>query len=183
MSDRTQALLLETPIKMAQIANEDIVEDARATRPGVQWKIDLERARLLTESYKQTEEEPMVIRRAKALANILDNMTIYTRPTELLVGNIASTPDGVCHYPEFQYKWVERETAPGAVYGDLLDEKTREEMIELDKYWKNLAVHHMFKKNLPETLSSMIYMFQWDSSTPNYEKILKFENNFFLTKG
>ena len=34
-------------------------------------KVCLERARLVTQSYKETEGEPMVIRRAKALKKIL----------------------------------------------------------------------------------------------------------------
>ena len=39
-------------------------------------KLCIERARLLTKTYKLTEGEPIVLRRAYALANILDNMTI-----------------------------------------------------------------------------------------------------------
>ena len=49
-------------------------------RKGV--KICLERARLLTESYKKTEGQPMVLRRAKGLASILENMTIYIKDRE-----------------------------------------------------------------------------------------------------
>ena len=40
-------------------------------------EIGVERARLVTESYKQTEGEPYIIRRAKALKYILENMTIF----------------------------------------------------------------------------------------------------------
>ena len=39
-------------------------------------KLCLERGRLVTEAYKATEGEPMVIRRAKSLAHILENMTM-----------------------------------------------------------------------------------------------------------
>lgn len=51
-----------------------------------------ERTRHYTESFKQTEGEPMSIRRAKALAHHLDHMEISIRPHELIVGNYASDP-------------------------------------------------------------------------------------------
>ena len=49
-----------------------------------------ERARYWTESYKQTGGQPAVVRRAKALANVLENMTVFIAPDEWLVGYIAS---------------------------------------------------------------------------------------------
>lgn len=51
-----------------------------------------ERTRHYTESYRETEEEPTSIRRAKALAYHLDNMRIFIRPHELIVGNYADDP-------------------------------------------------------------------------------------------
>jgi len=36
-------------------------------------KLDLQRSRLMTESFKQTDGEAMVMRRAKALAHVLNN--------------------------------------------------------------------------------------------------------------
>ena len=40
-------------------------------------KLCIERSRLVTESYKRTEGEPEIIRRAKAFSHLLSNMTIY----------------------------------------------------------------------------------------------------------
>ena len=120
MSARTQALMVSTPIKALQVALDELSEDARATRPGFAWTLDLERARLLTESYRQTENEPMKLRRAKALAHILNNMTIYIREGEMIVGNYASNSDSVPFYPELSWKWIKRETAEDQVYSTML---------------------------------------------------------------
>ncbi len=54
-----------------------------------------EKIRLLTESYKGTEGEPLIIRKAKALAHYLDNKKIYIEDDELIVGNVASKPMGI----------------------------------------------------------------------------------------
>ncbi len=40
-------------------------------------EIDIERAQLLTEFWKESENLPLIIRKAKALKHILNNMTIY----------------------------------------------------------------------------------------------------------
>ncbi len=173
MSTRTQTLMVNTPIKAQQIALAELSEDVRATRPGFKWALDLERARLLTESYKQTEGEPMALRRAKALAHILSNMTVYIRPGELIVGNYASDSDSVPFYPEFAWKWIVRETAPGAVYSGMLADEGREELKEICSYWGDLSIHHRLRKYLPEDLVDMFWIFNWESTTPNYEKILE----------
>ena len=52
MSARTQALMVQTPIKAQQVALTELSEEVRATRPGFAWTLDLERARLVTESYR-----------------------------------------------------------------------------------------------------------------------------------
>lgn len=173
MTERTQKLMMNTPIKSLQVANIEIADDARANRPGMKWTLDLERAKLLTESYKQTEGKSMVLRRALGLRHVLENMTIYIRPEELIVGNFASTPDSVVHYPEFSYKWVERETAPGQIYSDMLNEDERKELSKIDKYWENLAIHHLFKNIIPKDLYNEFYVFNWESATPNFEKLFK----------
>ena len=173
MTERTQKLMMETPIKSLQVANLEIADDARANRPGMRWSLDLERAKLLTESYKQTEGMPMVLRRALGLRYILENMTLYIRPGELIVGNFASTPDSVVHYPEFSYKWVERETAPGQIYSDMLNDEQRRELKAIDKYWENLAIHHLHKNIIPKELYNEFYVFNWESATPKFESLFK----------
>jgi len=172
MTQRTRDLMLSTPIKSTQIAQKFIADDIRANRPGMKWVYELERARLLTESYKQTEGEPMVLRRAKALAYILEHMTLYIRPGELIVGCFASGPDSCAHYPELQYKWVERETGSGMVYSDLLNDEEKKELKEIDSYWEKYAVHHIFNRYLPADLLDVTFMFGFEYQTPNYEKIL-----------
>lgn len=173
MSSRTQALMVNTPIKAQQVALKELSEDARARRPGLKWSLDLERARLLTESYQATEGEPMVLRRAKALEHILANMTVYIRPEEMIVGNYASNSDSVPFYPEFAWKWIVRETAQGEVYSSLLTDEGREELKEICSYWGNLAIHHRLRKYLPEDLADVLWVFNWESTTPNYEKVLQ----------
>lgn len=171
MSVRTQELMLKTPIKAQQVALEELSEEVRATRPGYTWTLDLERARLVTQSYGMTENEPMVLRRAKALAHILDNMTLYIRDEELIVGNFASNPDSVPFYPELAWKWIKRETAEGQVYSSMLDDEERKELNEICEYWGNFSLHHKLKGYLSDDLKDVFWIFNWESATPNYDTI------------
>ncbi|MBU2644341.1 hypothetical protein KKI24_06495 [bacterium] len=173
MSARTQELMINTPIKALQVALEEVSEDARATRPGFAWTLDLERARYLTESYRRTENEPMPIRRAKALAHILENMTIYIRPGEMIVGNYAIDPNSVPFYPELSWKWIKRETSKGKIYENMIDDDGRRELDEICAYWGNSSIHHKLRGYLPEALQDVFWVFNFESTTPDYNKIFQ----------
>jgi len=69
-------------------------------------EICIERARLVTEAYKETEGEPTAVRRAKALRKVLEEMSIYISDGELIVGNQASKIRNAPLFPEYSYKWI-----------------------------------------------------------------------------
>ncbi|MBM4463921.1 MAG: hypothetical protein FJ012_11465, partial [Chloroflexi bacterium] len=141
-------------------------------------KVCLERARLITESYKETEGEPMITRRAKALKKILENMTIYIQPKERLVGNMASDAHSLPLYPELSWRWLEK--ALDNEYQHLLDDEGKKELKEINKYWRKLSVHGMERNLVPEHLKPYtgytpvtIFSYTWDMVLPNYEKIFQ----------
>ena len=68
-----------------------------------------ERAVLYTESWKATEGQATVYRRARAFECILQNMTIMIKPGELIVGNQAEYPVASPVFPEYGNGWLERE--------------------------------------------------------------------------
>ena len=101
--------------------------------------IESARARLVTESYKETEGEPIITRRAKAFAHVLRNIPIIIRDDELIVGSSTIAPRGCQTFPEFSYEWLEAELDTVATRtADPFDiaEETKAELKEADKYWK-----------------------------------------------
>lgn len=60
-----------------------------------------ERAVLYTESFKQTEGEPYILRKAKAFAHTLAHMTVYIESDSLIFGNQASSNFAAPVFPEF----------------------------------------------------------------------------------
>ncbi len=60
-----------------------------------------DRAILITEGYKNACADPIVIRRAKALANVLNKMTVRIFDEELIVGDQSVSQQAGHNYPEF----------------------------------------------------------------------------------
>ena len=101
--------------------------------------IESARAKLLTESYQQTEGEPVVTRRAKAFQHILENIPIIIREEELVVGSSTIAPRGCQTYPEFSYEWLEAEfdtVETRSADPFYISEETKAELREVHKYWK-----------------------------------------------
>lgn len=129
-----------------------LVENLYAKMP----EIESARAILITESYRQTENEPMVIRRAKAFAHILENIPIVIRDLELIVGSTTIAPRGCQTYPEFSYEWLEAEfdtVETRSADPFYISEKTKQELKEANAYWKGkttseLATSYMEQETL-----------------------------------
>jgi len=102
-------------------------------------EIESARAKLITESYKSTEDKPIVMRRALAFEHILDNIPIIIREGELVVGSTTIAPRGCQTYPEFSYKWLEAEfetVATRKADPFYIADQTKKELLEADAYWE-----------------------------------------------
>ncbi|MBZ5582374.1 MAG: glycyl radical protein [Acidobacteriia bacterium] len=62
--------------------------------------LSIERARLLTEFYRQAPALSAPVLRASALAYVMEHRTIYIGPDELIVGERGTAPKGAPTYPE-----------------------------------------------------------------------------------
>lgn len=132
-----------------------LVENLYAKMP----EIESARAVLITESYKQTENEPMVIRRAKAFQHILENIPIVIRDLELIVGSTTLAPRGCQTYSEFSYEWLESEfdtVETRSADPFYISEQTKRELKEANAYWKGKTTSELATAYMePETLLAM----------------------------
>ncbi len=179
---KSEALNLKDKLKIKAVRNvrRGYAEDESARgmyRPGI--TLDIQRSRLLTESYRETEGEPMVIRRAKGLNNILNKMDVYIQDWERIVGNNVSTPEGL--YFPIDMNWRSVKRVVGGKEGEgLLDDAGREELGELVDYWRGRSMSDI-QQNIftGDELKYWRYegTFMWthwsELGIPNYEKIFK----------
>jgi len=102
-------------------------------RPEV--KLDLQRSRLMTDSFKQTDGEAMVLRRGKALAHVLNHMDIFIQDWERIVGYQTSDPAGLYHPIDMNWRSVLR-LVNSEAGKTLLDEAGKKELADICEYWK-----------------------------------------------
>jgi pyruvate formate-lyase/glycerol dehydratase family glycyl radical enzyme len=116
--------------------------------------IDVERARYATRSYRASEGEPMPIRRARMLLDLVREMSITIAPDELIVGNRSLLPRMGVIAPEGAVDWVDREldilpTRPQDRF-NISSEVIRELRNEIFPYWRGKTLEDAVAARLPE---------------------------------
>ena len=102
-----------------------------------------ERAKHYTEAYQQHMDQPVVVRRALALAHHLRERTLWIDNDELIVGNQAAYLRAAPIFPEYTMDWVVNEidelaSRPGA--GFSVAEKDKQVIHEIAPFWKGQTV-------------------------------------------
>ncbi len=100
------------------------------------YPLCIEKSRLMTESFRKTDGEPMILRRARALAHMLDNITIFIEDDQLIAGNAASKPMGL-EFDFYAGLWSQDEIKglKEAGYGMAPEEEA--EIIRMNAFWKD----------------------------------------------
>ena len=117
------------------------------------YPLCIEYFKLANESLDQTAGEPMLLRRAKLHAHVLDHMPIFIEPEDLLCGSGASKPFGL----EMQYEygvWTkdEVESLKSEIY--TIDPEDEEELYRLNARFASNALN----SNLVDALSRSLGM-------------------------
>ena len=180
MELNTEDIKSKLVIKAVRNVRRGYEEDESARgmyRPGI--RLDLQRSRYMTESYCRTDGQPMVMRRALALDNILSRMDLYVQDWERIVGSSLSSPDGLYFGIDMNWRSVKRIVA-GQEGGSLLDEDGRAEMAEMVEYWKGKC---MSDRQQAMFSGDVLKYWQYDGTflwthwselgIPNYEKIFR----------
>ena len=122
-------------------------------------EIEADRAVLLTESYKQTENLPIILRRAKAFQNILEKLPITIRPLELIVGSNTKSPRSCQVFPEYSYSWLEDEfdtVATRSADPFYISEETKETLRKVYPYWAGKTTSELATSYMaPEALAAI----------------------------
>ena len=101
--------------------------------------IEADRAEIVTESYRETENEPIILRRAMAFQAICEKLPIVIRPLELIVGSNSIAPRGCQMFPEYSFEWMEQEydtVATREADPFYIADDTKKRLHEAYKYWK-----------------------------------------------
>lgn len=164
------------------------IEKLKANLFEVKREVSLERALLYTESYKETEGEPTIIRRAKATERILDKVAIAIREGELVVGNRTVKPRSGIVSPEMDPYWIldELDTIherPQDAFFISEDDK-RIYRDELYSYWKEKSMKDFINSKISDEIKvgSKLNIFKLNQTDKGQGHIIM-DNEIILSKG
>ena len=118
--------------------------------------VSSERALLVTESYQETEGEPIQLRRAKALKKVLENIRIPIYPKELIVGSQNDlSPRSANVFPEFGVEFIEKEMDTWKDRSQdpfLVIDEVKQDLLHIIPYWRGKSLSYRLMEELPEEI-------------------------------
>lgn len=114
--------------------------------------VEAERALLCTQAYQENLAQPPVMRRARMLEKILDNMTIYIEDQTLICGNQACKNYDAPVFPEYTMGFVldeldTFEKRDGDVF--YITEKTKDQLRSIAPFWEGRTLREKGGALLP----------------------------------
>ncbi|MDY6842871.1 MAG: pyruvate formate lyase family protein [Thermodesulfobacteriota bacterium] len=138
--------------------------------PGI--KVDLERSLLYTQGYSENENDPEIIRRAKALANVYDNISIFIVDNSQVVGFLGCAPHTVMWHCERDFMSNE------SIYNDRTvipepEEKSLQTIREISNYWGPRSEQVKMLSVLPpeDVMKFATGFIMWGFPLPGYSTI------------
>jgi pyruvate-formate lyase len=124
-------------------------------RDGV--RIDMHRARIVTSAFRETEGLPVVLQFARMVEKLADEMPIFIKGGELIVGDPNGGAENIRWYPETNVDWMPEAIAPGGGFSGLVNEEERREIIEeICPFWQARSMTGLIKSSLPEAMAPTI---------------------------
>jgi formate C-acetyltransferase len=128
---------------------------------GQKPRIDIERALYFTQSMQETEGEPLVLRWAKAMKHIAENMTVYVQDDQLLLGRAGFDGRYGILYPELDGDFLDiavrdlptRTQSPATI----TPEDAKIVVEEIAPFWKGKTFHEKLNAALPEEVHKLTY--------------------------
>jgi pyruvate-formate lyase len=116
-------------------------------------RVDLDRARLVTQSYRETDGQPWALRMARAFENVCENFPIFIKPGELIVGDPNGAPDELRWYPEIACRHMPDAITNGG-FSEMVTDNERQEIInDICGYWEGRCVSDRIKAAIPHAMA------------------------------
>lgn len=161
LSPQEERIQYEIEHKILKFRNPNraahILEKIRNTTP----QVDVERGLYFTQSFRETEGQPLILRWAKALYHYAEHATVYVDEEQLLVGRSGKQGRYGILYPELDGNTLREaiEKLPGRDNSpfDISDEDARIIQEEIAPYWEGKTFHEDLAKSLTAETTKLTY--------------------------
>jgi formate C-acetyltransferase len=128
---------------------------------GKRPRIDVERAKLFTDSMKETEGQPLVLRWAKAMKHVAEHITVYIDDDQLICGRGGCPGRYGVLYPELDGDFLDLaiEDLPNRTESPftITEADARVVVEEIAPYWKGKTYHEDLNLALPSDVHKLTY--------------------------
>lgn len=120
------------------------------------YEVDVERLRLVTESYQKHALCPRKLQCAYAFENVLLNTKLYIYDQDLILGEIAAPAKASPIYPEFSVNWIIDEILHSPFEERehdqfyIRNEEERKEIVELCRWWQGRTIDDLVTSRLED---------------------------------
>ncbi len=177
VAEQLRTKVVSRAVRNVKRGNADEESSRGMYRPEI--RLDLQRSRFFTESFRETDGQAMVLRRAKALSNLLNKMGIFIRDHERIVGYQTSDINGIYHPIDQNWKSPKR-LVNSEAGKTLLDDAGKKELDELCAYWEGKSMSDRHQAAIPEDLRKYWTYegtFLWSQLSelgiPDYERLFE----------
>ncbi len=150
-------------------------------------EVCIERAYWWTKSYQETEAEAEITRRAKALAKVLEHLTVKIDDDDLIVGVSTSKQRGALMFPEIQWEYIVEEADTFSTRDwdrmGVISEEEKKILGETLPYWRGKCTWDRFNATMPPEVKRLhggVFMVgtgsmsgvHYGHQTPDYARLL-----------
>ncbi len=117
-----------------------------------EFNIDVERALIITEVYKNNPGLSPIMKTAEFMKKILGEIPLYIHDDELIIGDIAAPPKAAPIYPEFSVSWLLEELDGDGTFADREHDKffitpeDKKRLLEVLPFWVGKTVADSVEK-------------------------------------
>ena len=134
-------------------------------------RLSMIRAKLLTESFKSTEGEPVILRYAKAMIHIAENLPISIFDEDIIIGRVdhRDNRSGV-FYPELHGSFVHKLQgfSKDSTAGFYIEPDDEQYLEEISSYWKGRTLEDGILDAMPPETRNII----WDPVQKNTSRFV-----------
>ena len=163
-SEQEKRILGKTKISNYNRASQ-LIQNVRGIRP----QIDIERGLFFTQSFKETEGQPLILRWAKALKKYAEHASVVIEDGQYIVGRGGRAGRYGILYPELDGDTlgINIEKLPGRATSPFDISKEDAEIVinEIEPYWKGKTYHEELAGALPEDTRKLTYNLDAESSS------------------
>lgn len=123
-------------------------------------QLSSQRAMIVTQAYRDYEDEPIIIKRAKCFERLLHEMDLLVLPDELIIGHMTEYHRSAPVFPEMRLDWLIDEldtlsTRPQDQFD--VSDKVKSDLRSIQPFWKRKTLLELGLKRIPDKAREQLF--------------------------